>query len=158
MLLNLFLLFALSAILSLVILNDLRRMRIPNMLSLVLLALFPVQAVALGEWFAILSQMGLAAVVFALGFVAFAARAMGGGDVKILAALALFAPVGFLAEIFLVFAACIFVCVPLVLGSRRFAGHEGSDWVFLTAKRFPLGLPIGLAGLIVVAAAFRTLG
>jgi prepilin peptidase CpaA len=76
--------------------QDLRTMRIANRLSLAIVAAFAVWAVAgliLGRLSA--SQLGMAlacgAAVFAAGALAFSVGAMGGGDVKLLAAASLFA-------------------------------------------------------------------
>jgi prepilin peptidase CpaA len=76
--------------------QDLRTMQIANGLSLAIVASFAVWALAgLAGGRITISQVGLSvacgAVVFCVGALAFAAGAVGGGDVKLLAAVSLFA-------------------------------------------------------------------
>lgn len=70
--------------------SDLLTMTIPNRLSLALLAAFAVLAPMVGMAPPALGlHLAAAAVVFAVGFLCFAAGWMGGGDVKIAAVVAL---------------------------------------------------------------------
>lgn len=76
--------------------QDLRTMQIANGFSLAIVALFVVSAAAgLASGRLPVSSLGMAvacaAAVFAVGAAAFAAGALGGGDVKLLAAVSLFA-------------------------------------------------------------------
>jgi len=148
----------LSIVLVLVIYNDLRRMRIPNTLSVILLAIFPFFALDFESWNSVFLQIGFSALIFVLGFVAFALRAMGGGDVKVLAALALFVPLGHLPLVMVTFSVCLFLGVAFVLCSRKLVNNPERKWAFLSTKRFPLGLPIGLCGLVIVQSSFAALG
>jgi len=67
--------------------SDLTRFIIPNSLVIALLVLYPGHAVASGLALAdIAMALAIAGVVFAAGFVMFAAGWLGGGDVKLLAA------------------------------------------------------------------------
>lgn len=71
--------------------SDWRSLTIPNRYSLALVALFPSYAIAMGgnvEW---TLHLAVAALAFSLGFVLFALRLCGGGDVKLFAAAALWA-------------------------------------------------------------------
>lgn len=71
--------------------SDWRSMTVPNRYSLAILALFPSYAVVMGgdvDW---LGHLGLGAAAFAIGFLLFALRLCGGGDVKLFAAAALWA-------------------------------------------------------------------
>jgi prepilin peptidase CpaA len=73
--------------------TDVTRFIIPNLVVLALIVLFVVTAAVLPietDW---LSHIGAAAVVFAGGIVLYAIKAFGAGDIKLLAALALW--VGF---------------------------------------------------------------
>jgi prepilin peptidase CpaA len=74
--------------------GDLRTRTIPNWLNLaVALAAIPFWYVSdLGLWPEIALRIGIAAAVFGLFAAAFALGMMGGGDVKLLAALALWLP------------------------------------------------------------------
>lgn len=74
--------------------SDLQRFIIPNKISLSLVTLYPAYVLAglFGgapvEW---LGGLIAAAVVFAVGFALFSFRVLGGGDVKLLAAISLYA-------------------------------------------------------------------
>lgn len=74
--------------------SDLQRFIIPNRISLGLVALYPAYLIAglfggvAVDW---LGGLIVAAVVFAAGFVLFNFRVFGGGDVKLLSAVALYA-------------------------------------------------------------------
>ena len=68
---------------------DLKEFRIPNAIPLALMALFLIKATAMTEiavWPGHLAAFGL---TFALGLTAFAFGALGGGDVKLMTAIAL---------------------------------------------------------------------
>jgi prepilin peptidase CpaA len=71
--------------------SDALRLRIPNNVPLALLALYPLYLVSSGDAMQGLPSLGVAAIVFALGFVFFARGWMGGGDVKLLSVGALWA-------------------------------------------------------------------
>ena len=70
--------------------SDWRSLTVPNRYSLAVVALFPSYALAAGgvDW---LAHLAFAAAAFALGFVLFALRLCGGGDVKLFAAAVLWA-------------------------------------------------------------------
>lgn len=129
---------------------DLRQMRIPDILSVILVSLF-VALCTIDAPEDFWARLGLSATVFTLGFIAFARRMMGGGDVKIMTALALFVPVSALAETALVFSATLFLGTVLVLVARRIFPSSES-WAFLNTKRMPMGLPIGLAAVVLPVA------
>ena len=70
--------------------NDLFTMTIPNKISLALLTLFFVAAVATGlSWQAAAMHLAIGAAVLIFGFVLFQLRLLGGGDAKLMAAAAL---------------------------------------------------------------------
>lgn len=137
----------LTPVLLLTIFSDLRRMRIPNSYSLIALASFAAFAL-----FAPPNDLTLrivaAAIVFAVGFAGFSFRLLGGGDVKILAALMLFIPSQTLVLFGNVLSASLLVGVLTVLLLRRIPVAAGSGWTGIWGgARFPMGLSIGLAGL-----------
>lgn len=71
--------------------SDWRRLMIPNSYSLALVALFPSFVIASGgdvDW---VGSLIYAAAAFVVGFVLFTLRICGGGDVKLFAAVALWA-------------------------------------------------------------------
>lgn len=143
----------LVATLVAVIFFDLSQMRIPNLLSIILIVLFVASAFALSP-----SEIGVrmaqAAIVFALGFFAFMFHLFGGGDVKILAALALFVPLEHAAGVLLVFSGTLIVGTIAVLLLRNIKPMRESNWAFLNTSQMPMGLPIGLAGIISVCGLF----
>ncbi|MFT3998517.1 MAG: prepilin peptidase [Asticcacaulis sp.] len=89
---NLPLLFALifPACLIWAAVSDLTTMTIPNRLSIILAAMFlPVALLLKPDLLFIAEHLGVGALAFVLGIVAFALRFMGGGDAKLIAATAL---------------------------------------------------------------------
>lgn len=145
---------ALGAVLLAIIWCDLRYMKIPNLLVLVLVGLFVAKAMLMPDRVMLGEQLILAGAVFAIGFVMFALRLMGGGDTKVLPALVLFVPLAFLPQVMIVFSVMLILGTLAVIGLRRVLGaREASDWAFLRTKRMPMGLPIGLAGLVTLVLA-----
>jgi prepilin peptidase CpaA len=71
--------------------RDICERRIPNRLTGALAALYPVYVLVSPTPVAWLAAFGLAALVFAVGLGLFARELIGGGDVKLLAALSLWA-------------------------------------------------------------------
>jgi prepilin peptidase CpaA len=88
------LLLTLAAILVVAAVIDVRTFTISNRLNLTVALLAPIYwaSVALSPWPGIAVQLAAAATVFALLAAAFYAGMMGGGDVKLAAALALWFP------------------------------------------------------------------
>src|SRR5687768_7711303 len=86
----------LAAMLIIAATGDLRTRTIPNWLNAAIaLAAIPFWIFSgLSFWPEIVSQIGIALLVFALFAIAFRFGAMGGGDVKMVAALALWLPPG----------------------------------------------------------------
>jgi prepilin peptidase CpaA len=78
-------------LLGLAAVTDIRERRIPNLLTGALAALYPVYVLVSPTPVAWLAALGLAAVVFVVGLGLFARGLIGGGDVKLLAALSLWA-------------------------------------------------------------------
>lgn len=80
--------------------SDVRTMTIPNSLSIALALLYPAYAYAVGaDW---IDGLIAGAIVFAVGFVFFALNWLGGGDVKLLAAISLWAGTPLLVPVLLV--------------------------------------------------------
>ena len=72
-------------------LDDARDYRIPNRLVLAIAALYPVQVLASPAFIAILPAIVVGAATFAVGLVLFSRALLGGGDVKLMAAVAMWA-------------------------------------------------------------------
>jgi len=75
-------------------LTDLRERRIPNWLPAGIVILYPVQVMASPDPVAWLPALAVAATVFAAGALLFARQLLGGGDVKLMTAVALWAGLG----------------------------------------------------------------
>ncbi|MFO1127367.1 MAG: prepilin peptidase [Rhodospirillales bacterium] len=89
-LLHLFVDFAFFALLGAAAVIDVRTLRIPNEICLSILILYPAHVLTGGGAITWLPA-GLALAVFVAGFVPFGLRWMGGGDVKLMAVVALWA-------------------------------------------------------------------
>ncbi len=88
-LLPLVLLF-LPAMVIIAAMTDLTSMTIPNWISLALLGVFPLAALAAGlSWSEVGVHVGVGLAAFAIGIGMFALNWLGGGDVKVMAALSL---------------------------------------------------------------------
>ena len=73
------------------IVSDFRKLTIPNWISLTLVGTFVIYAVANWPSVNILQHLAIAGILFVLGIVFFAMNWLGGGDVKFLTAVALWA-------------------------------------------------------------------
>jgi prepilin peptidase CpaA len=134
---------------------DFRTLRIPNWLTAGLTLAFPVAALAAGQPVDWLSHLEAGAAVFAGSAALFAFGLMGGGDVKLLSATALWLGLGqvmpFLFMVALVGGAFALVCLAL--------RHPLMQTTFLATLRrlpafaqkkmpIPYGIPIAIAGLL----------
>src|SRR3954469_6978687 len=143
------LLFALAAILIVAAVIDVRTLTISNRLNLTVALLAPVYwaSVALEPWPGIAVQLGAGAAVFVLLAEAFYAGMMGGGDVKLAAALSLwFSPVT--AVKFLVLMSLAGGILTLgVLAWHRLKSREGRPQI-------PYGVAIAFGGLAILSQRF----
>jgi prepilin peptidase CpaA len=142
------LLLLLAALLVIAIVGDIRRFTISNRLNLAIALL------ALPWWLAegytlpaVGLQLGLALAVLLLFALAFWVGAMGGGDVKLLAALALwFTPIEMLGVLLLTAMLGGLLTIAL-LACHRLRGREGRPQI-------PYGVAIGMAGLWAIGERF----
>ena len=126
---------------------DLRYMKIPNLISLVLVAAFLIGA-AVQPMPDLAFRLIAAATVLVVGFGAFALRLFGGGDVKLLAALMLYVPATGFGPFAYLFSAAMLAGMGFVLLARLIPRTGESTWKFLSGKReFPMGISIALSGL-----------
>jgi prepilin peptidase CpaA len=86
-----FVLTAFAVVMAAAAFEDFRRLVIPNLLPIILCALWPFYFAAAPSLYGALAAIGTAAAVFAVGVVLFACGQLGGGDVKLLSAVALWA-------------------------------------------------------------------
>jgi prepilin peptidase CpaA len=142
---------ALSAVLAWAAVSDIRTRRIPNKAVLSVLALFVPWTLA-GEGVGLASALVAGVIAFAIGYGLYAFRAMGAGDAKLFASLALFGGLAHLPVFALVtvwtgglMAIGALVARPrraLVMLSLRGQGNHG--------RGIPYGVAIGVGGAVVL--------
>lgn len=124
--------------------EDVARFRISNITPLVMLAGAICAAVLAGPTWALWQNAVVFGVVLALGTAAFAAGFLGGGDVKLFAATALWfdlsSAVWFVAFVFIAGG----VVAILYIASRPFRKAAGHD---VKKTRIPYGLPIAVGAI-----------
>jgi len=138
--------------------QDLRTMHIANGFSLAIVALFVTSATAgLASGGLLLSSVGMAvacaALVFTAGAAAFAVGALGGGDVKLLAAVSLFAGSTRLLDFLAITALAGGGLAIAILAGAPIGGPAGADGPTLRARlrgHLPFGPAIAAGGLWVV--------
>jgi prepilin peptidase CpaA len=138
--------------------EDFRRLVIPNLLPILLVALWPVYFAASPSFYGALAAIGCAAVVFLVGAVLFARGWLGGGDVKLLAAATLWAgPAGTPTLLMLTGALggvlALFLLMPfgtqIAAGARAMLGQPPLQAARGFATPVPYGIAIAGAALIV---------
>jgi len=142
--------------------SDIRAMRIPNWISLALIALFTVFALAQPA-----APVGAHALVglatLSLTFVLFAGNCLGAGDAKLLSALALWMGPALIAQFLALVGILGGVFVMLLFAahglSARYASlhaypvfSRSSCWV--RARKVPYGVPISIAALAMTPSIF----
>jgi len=141
-----FLSWALPAMLGLLLLSagieDARVREIANWKNAAIALLAPLWWLAIGiaPWPGMVIQVGVALVVLALFCVAFHFGQMGGGDVKLIAALALWMPVSALIQLILVMSVVGGVITLVMLVDHRLSKRNGNPEI-------PYGVAIAIAGL-----------
>ena len=147
--LSLFLLGVLAALLLAACWFDLRSRTIPNGLNIAiaLLAIPFWWASGLALWPDVASQIGLAALMFALFAIAFAVGAMGGGDVKMLGALALWIPASALLPLVVIMSLAGGALTLAMVIRHRVSRRQDE-------LEIPYGLAIAFAGLWLISERF----
>lgn len=126
--------------------GDWRRRDIPNALNASIALAAPVYwwATGFALWPDIAIIFGMALALFVLFAIAFALRAMGGGDVKLIAALALWlTPAQVPVMLFVMAIAGGLLTLAMLIGHRMRRGT--------TAPEIPYGIAISIGGLWVIA-------
>lgn len=143
------LLGALAALLLVAAVLDLRSRNIPNGLNLAiaLLALPFWWATGLAFWPDMALQAGVAALVFGAFAIAFALGGMGGGDVKLLGALALWLPWQAVIYLLVIMSLAGGVLTLAMVIRQRLARKEGRPEI-------PYGVAIAFAGLWMIGQRF----
>jgi prepilin peptidase CpaA len=139
------LLIALAALLVWAAVTDIRARIISNGLNAVIALLAPAYwwSIGLAVWPDMAMQMALCAGVFAIFATLFALGLMGGGDVKMLAALALWLPAGALASLLILMALIGGVVTVVTVAHHRLTRRIGQ-------VEIPYGVAIALAALWVI--------
>lgn len=145
--------------------GDARRLLIPNRLVIGIVALYPVFVLAAPGNVAWLPALGIGLAAFAMGALLFACGCAGGGDVKLLAAVALWAGPDLIAPLLIVTAftgglVAIAVSRPVRALIRRLSplspmpqgtaqGTTAAALPALTSGPVPYGIAIACGGLFV---------
>jgi len=147
--LSLSLLCLLAALLLVACWFDVKSRTIPNELNLAvaLLAIPFWWSIGLPLWPDAAVQAGIAAALFALFAIAFAMGAMGGGDVKLIGALALWLPFQALVLLLVVMSLAGGVLTAAMYVRHRIAKREGQPEI-------PYGLAIAFGGLWLISERF----
>jgi prepilin peptidase CpaA len=130
--------------------EDIQRLTISNWISLAIVGLYPIYVLGAPAAVAWPWSVVIACLTFAVGFVLFALRLFGGGDVKLLAATALWAGPGLFANFIFVTAIAggVVGLAILVLRRRRMAPAADGTLVAQPAV-MPYGVAIAIGGLMV---------
>jgi prepilin peptidase CpaA len=135
---------------------DIMTMTIPNRLSLALIAAFALSASLLGiGWTEAGMHVGAGLLVLAAGLGMFAAGWVGGGDVKLAAATALWLGFGQLLEYFFVASLAGGALTVLILALRQYPlPATAQSWTWLDrlhnpANGVPYGVALAFGGLVV---------
>jgi prepilin peptidase CpaA len=144
-----FLLAGLAALLVVAAVIDVRTFTISNKLNLAVALLAPVYwlSIALSPWPGVAIQLAAGAAVFAILAGAFFAGMMGGGDVKLAAALALWFPPLVTVKFLVLMSLAGGVLTVAVLAWHRFKRREGRPEI-------PYGVAIAFGGLAILTQRF----
>ncbi len=138
----------LAVLLVVAIVGDLRARIISNRLNAVIALAAPLYWLAVGlGWSDIAWQVGTAVAVFALFALAFRLGAMGGGDVKLITAIALWLPPGATLKLVVIMSLAGGVLTLAMLIRHRLARRE-------TALEVPYGVAIAGAGFWLIGERF----
>src|SRR5690242_18408790 len=149
---------AFAAVMAAAAFEDFRRFVIPNLAPIALCLLWPLYFAAAPSLYGALAAVGCALAVFVVGALLFAGGWLGGGDVKLLSAAALWAgPAGTPSLLLLtgVFggALAVFLLLPwggrLVAAARRLLGQPPSAPSGGLKTPIPYGVAIAGAALLV---------
>lgn len=136
--------------------GDVKSYTIPNKLTLAVLLLYIPFVFASGGSIDWTGGLMVGAIVLVAGFVLFALGAVGGGDIKLLAAVSVWAGPAYIFDFLIVTGIAGGVLALIMMGSARFGFamaldklgfHTGSK--VLSGAELPYGLSIAAGGLVV---------
>jgi prepilin peptidase CpaA len=148
-----------AAVMAIAAFEDFRRFVIPNLLPIVLCALWPIYFAFAPSFYGAVTSIGCALAVFLVGAVMFARGWLGGGDVKLLSAATLWAgPAGTPALLMLTGvlggALALFLLMPfgsqITMAIRALLGQPPVSTERGMATPVPYGIAIAGAALIVI--------
>jgi len=143
--------------------DDLRTYSIPNQLVFGIAALYPAHVLTSVQPVPWVTALIFATVIFVVGFGFFAAKAMGGGDVKLMAAVALWASPHYIMTVLVLtlagallmaFASAIRAALSEARAAQNFtlgAAVANLRHVPIFKMQIPYGVGIAVGGLYVVA-------
>jgi prepilin peptidase CpaA len=133
--------------------SDLATMEIPNRISVLAVALYPVAAFACGQpWQAIAIHLGVGLCAFALCWALFCLGVFGGGDAKVIAAATVWTGISQALPTFL-FWTCIAggaLALTAIVVRRRFKPLDGQPSFvhrFLSERGLPYAVAIAVGGI-----------
>ena len=140
---------ALALMLALAAIGDVRRREIPNWLNgaIALLAIPFWWSIGLSPWPDMALHLAVALGVFALFALLFHFGLMGGGDVKMMGALALWLPAGLVLKVLIIMSIAGGALTLAMIARQRLAKSQGQIEV-------PYGVAIAFAGLWVISEPF----
>jgi prepilin peptidase CpaA len=139
--------------------EDFRRLVIPNLLPILLCAAWPAYFAAAPSFYGALASIGCGLAVFLVGALLFARGYLGGGDVKLLSAAALWAGPAGVPSLLLLTAIlggvlALFLLLPiggqLATSARLMLGQPAAPAGHGLAMPIPYGMAIAGAALIVI--------
>ena len=147
-------LLAFAAVLVWAAVGDMRRLIIPNWVSVAIAGLFALHVVASPSPIGILGAMGVAAATLAIGVALFALNLIGGGDVKLMAAIALWAGSSRMLEFLFVTAIAGGIVAAAALLRRWHLAPAGGAHGSTAAIEIPYGVAIAAGGLFIAVAIY----
>jgi prepilin peptidase CpaA len=125
---------------------DLKQMRIPNKLTLTVVAAFLLVGVMFLEPTELVFRILAGLVVLTIGFILYNFGRIGGGDIKMLAAVAPFVPTEDAAAVMMMLSALLIVGLGCILITRRLVpATVAANWKAMDRKsRYPMGLSIAV--------------
>jgi prepilin peptidase CpaA len=147
-------LLALTAILVWAAIGDMRRLIIPNWISLAIAGLYVLHVAASPVPVGVLGGVAVGAATLVAGFGLFACNLIGGGDVKLMSAIALWAgPMRILDFLFVTAIMGGFVAAGTLLRRRRLAPVGGASGAAASVE-VPYGVAISVGGIFVAFAIY----
>ncbi|MGB9164629.1 MAG: prepilin peptidase [Rhodomicrobium sp.] len=143
--------------------SDIKRLKIPNAVSVIVLALFLLNYLLFGPTDGLTKHIFVAGSALLLGFGIFAAGLMGAGDIKLISALMLWAGPqnGFVFLIIMTFAGGLFAGLLMITRTSMAVWPSAQNYIPSRRLRtwaqrgiFPYGIAICTAGLLLMPSFF----